>query len=58
MILPPDAPATTVGLANTAQTFISPATQALARMGEDVIRLEPTDTSVTAPKGSFFGILS
>ena len=50
MILPPDAPATTVGLANTAQTFISPATQALARMGEDVIRLEPTDTSVTALK--------
>ena len=35
-----------VGLASTAQTYISPATPALARMEEDAIRLEPTDTSV------------
>ena len=38
---------TMVGLENTAQTFISPATQALARTGENACRLEPMDTSVT-----------
>ena len=47
MIVPSGAPATMVGLGSTAQTSISPATPALARMGEDAIRLEPTDTSVT-----------
>ena len=50
MIVPPGAPATMVGLANIAQTFIFPATLALARMGEVAIRLEPTDTSVTVLK--------
>ena len=44
--VPSGAPATMVGLASTAQTYISPATPALARMEEDAIRLEPTDTSV------------
>ena len=50
MIVSSGVPATMVGLANTAQTFIFPATLALARMGEVAIRLEPTDTSVTVLK--------